>query len=226
MSAATQPVMDSAWLAWPSQWPGQGDLLQMCQQIGPGPAALLVGAGVVYLLFGFYLFKVLITLNAALIGGFIGAMIGDRMGNIVAGGFLGAFVAGAVSLPLMKYSVAVMGGLVGALIGAGLWQSLGLEAHFAWSGAMMGLIFFGMLSFILFRGSIMMYTSLQGSIMLIIGLLGLVLKYRSAAQTVVNGMEMRPFIFPMIIFVSSVCGVLYQRYSETAKPAGAAAAKK
>ena len=68
-----------------------------------------------------------------------------------------------------------------------------------------------MLSFILFRGSVMMYTSLQGSVMLIFGVLGLVFKYQDIAPKVAENMTVKPFLLPLAIFIPAFLGLIYQQ---------------
>src|SRR4051812_31197022 len=139
----------------PKHWPAQTDLLTWCQQMGGGTAALLLLAGLIYLLFGLYCYKLLLTANALICGAYLGALIGDKCGNSAAGAVVGGFSAAALTWPLMKYAVALMGGVFGALLGASVWRAFGLDPQFAWAGGLSGLIFCGMLSFLLFRGSIM-----------------------------------------------------------------------
>jgi hypothetical protein len=200
-----------AWLPAPEHWPGQVDLITWCQHMSPGAAAILVLGGVVYLVFGIYLFRALVTVNAALFGAYIGAWVGQKLDSTMPGLLVGMVLAAALAWPLMKYAVAAMGGAYGALLGAALWQTVGLEPAFAWAGAAIGLVAFGLLSFILFRGSIMMYTSLQGSVMLVFGLLGLLLKYQDIAPTLLNSMNARPFVLPMAIFIPAIIGLIFQQ---------------
>jgi hypothetical protein len=123
----------------------------------------------------------------------------------------------------MKWAVAVMGGLFGALLGLTLWKTFGFEAGFAWTGAMMGLISCGLLCFIVFRGSVMAYTSLQGSVMLVFGILGLIYKYQSLAPRLTEGLKLKPFLLPMIVFIGAILGLIYQQNRENNGPAAAAA---
>jgi hypothetical protein len=76
---------------------------------------------------------------------------------------------------------------------------------------LIGLVGFGMLSFILFRGSIIMYTSLQGSVMLIFGLLGMIYKYQSVGPKVTEGLTLKPMILPIVILISAFIGLVYQQ---------------
>ncbi len=52
-----------------SRYPEQGDLLTFCMNMGLGTAVLLMLVGAVYLMYGWSLFKGLVTLNAAAVGG-------------------------------------------------------------------------------------------------------------------------------------------------------------
>ena len=208
----------------PSQWPGQMDLLQWTQKMGPGMATLLILLGIVYLAFGFYLFKGLVIMNAACIGAWLGVVVGEGSGSAVPCAVLGAFIAAAVAIPLMKWAVAVHGGLLGAALGGSLWRLLDGDPRFAWAGAAMGLIACGLFCFILFRGSVMAYMSLQGSLMLVFGILGLLYKYHNLGPQLTRALQDKHFILPMAIFIPAVLGILYQQASN--KSAAAAPPKK
>ncbi|MGB7157709.1 MAG: hypothetical protein WBD40_06560 [Tepidisphaeraceae bacterium] len=220
MTPATQPAVEAAsavnpaWLNVSVHWPGQTDLITWCNNMGPGLATILVIGGIVYLVFGVYLYKALITINLAVVGAYLGALIGFKTGGsaaMIPWALIGAFCFAALTWPLMKYAVAVMGGLYGFLLGAAIWRTGGLEARYAWAGGGMGLIGFGMLSFILFRGSIMMYTSLQGSVMLVFGLLGLIFKYQSLSPKLLASLTSQPIVLPLSIFIPTVLGLIYQQ---------------
>jgi hypothetical protein len=203
----------------PDHWPGQLDLVQWCSQMGPGLAAILVIAGVIYLLFGYQIFKTLMVVNAAVVGAFIGAMLGDRVGAMIPLGIIGAVLMAALVWPTMKHAVAVMGAVFGALVGATVWHSVGLDPRFAWSGACIGLVAGGLLCFILFRGCIVMYTSLHGAVILIFPALALILKYQHLSPHGGHYLTLKPFLLPMCIFIPAVAGMMYQQHvPSAAKP--------
>jgi hypothetical protein len=218
-STAAHPA---GWLNFPAHWPGQIDLLVWFNEMGSAVALLLVLLGLVYLLFGFYLFKPLVLLNAAFVGAMVGVIISNKTGGPLPSGILGGFIAAAVTYPLMKWAVALMGGLFGALLGLTLWRTFGLEPGFAWTGGCMGLIACGLLCFIVFRGSVMAYTSLQGSVMLVFGVLSLAYKYQGFAPRLAEALQVKPFVVPMCIFIGTILGLIYQQNSGfSATPAGA-----
>lgn len=201
---AVQPIV---------RFPGQGDLLSWCLDMGAGTAILLILVGMVFLLYGWTIFKPLVTLNAIVLGGYLGALIGQRYGgHTLAGGLIGAIVAAATTWPLMKWAVAVMGGIVGAFVGASVWLTIGgLDPRYAWAGALTGLVGFGLFSFILFRGSIIMYTSLQGSLMVVAGALGLIFKYPDFTTRVSQSVSKQPLLLPVLVLIAAAMGLIFQQ---------------
>ena len=169
---------------FPAHWPVQVDVLEWCKAAGPGIAVILILAGIVFLLFGYSIFKALVTLNAALLGGYVGMLLGEKSGVEVPSAIVGALLAATAAWPTMKYSVAIMGGLFGMVLGVTMWRLGNLDPNFGWSGGVTGMVFFGLLSFLLFRECIMTYTSLQGSVMLVFGLLGLILEIPGSGRPV------------------------------------------
>jgi hypothetical protein len=216
LQAAATSRHPRGWLNFPTQWPAQADLLVWCHDMSAALALMLVLLGAVYLLFGFYLFKPLVMLNAAFIGSVTGVMFSWRFGGPVPSAILGGFIAAAITYPLMKWAVAVMGGLFGAVLGLTLWKMFGLEMGFAWTGASMGLIACGLFCFILFRGSVMAYTSLQGSVMVVFGVLSLAYKYNWFAELLSYSLTGKPFLLPMIVFIATILGLIYQQNSPLA----------
>jgi hypothetical protein len=204
----------------PKNWPHQHDLLTWCQQMTPGVAAMLILIGIIYLLFGFQIFKAVVLINAAIIGAYLGASWGKEGDAETIGAVICGFAAAAIAWPTMKYAVALMGGLFGALLGASVWHAVSLDPNVDWAGALVGLIGFGMLSFVLFRGSVMMYTSLQGAFMMVFGSLGLIYQYQDAAKQVSDHLKLQPFLLPAAIFIPALLGLIFQQHNTTAPHTG------
>lgn len=199
----------------------QEQLLTLCRNMNSATAIILLMAGIVFLLWGFYAFKTLVLVNAAAVGGWLGFLIGQRSGAGLPAAGVGAFVAAAIAWPMMKYAVAIMGGLIGTMIGMTVWRTAGLDPVYAAAGGGMGLIFFGMISFILFRTSVMMFTSVQGAAMLIFGLLCMVYKLRLFDNKALSAKLLSmPTAMPVAIALAAIIGVLYQN-NDTAAPAEA-----
>jgi hypothetical protein len=204
----------------PTTWPHTHDLLTWCQQMTPAVAAALIIVGIVYLLFGYQIFKILVLVNAAVVGAYLGAYLGQEGDAATIGAVLCGVAAAAIAWPAMKYAVAIMGGIFGALLGASIWRGVNLDPNLVWAGALVGLIGFGMLSFVLFRGSVMMYTSLQGAFMMVFGILGLIYQYTDAAREVSRHLKIEPVLLPAAVFIPALIGLIFQQHN-TAAPGGA-----
>ena len=205
----------------PHHFPEQGDVLSFCFKMGPGEAALFVIIGVIILLFGINLFKAVVMVNAAIVGAGIGAFLGDKAGNDSVGMIIGGFSAAVLSWPLMRFAVAIMGFTIGAVVGAALWRVFSLNHDLHWAGGLIGGVTFGMLSFLLFRGCVMMYTSLQGASMAVFGILSLIMKYQDLAPKMTQYLSTKQFLLPLAIFIPTLCGLIFQQTPSggAAKPA-------
>src|SRR5947209_1723798 len=202
----------------PHHWPEQGDLLSFCYKMGPGEAAIFVIFGVILLLYGINIFRFVVMLNAALAGAAIGAFLGGKAGNASVGATVGGFTGAALSWPLLKHAVALMGGVIGALIGASMWRLFNLNPEFFWAGAICGGVTFGFLSILLFRGCVMIYTALQGSSMVVVGALALIFKYQDLAPRLTQALSAKAYILPIAVFIPAMCGLIFQ---QTPSPAAA-----
>ncbi len=80
----------------------------------------------------------------------------------------------------------------------------------------MGLILFGLLAFIIFRGSLMMFMSLQGAVMFVFGALGLIYKLKDVGPVITAKMTIAPFMLPMAIFIPAIIGIIYQQQTSIA----------
>lgn len=204
-----------------TKFPGQLDLLNWCKDMGAGTAVLILLLGAVYLLYGWTFYKPLITLNAGVVGAYLGALLGYRAGSALLGGIMGGILLASIAYPMMKWSVAIIGGVVGAMFGATIWLSAGQAPVYAWSGALTGLVGFGLFAFILFRGSLIMYTSIQGGAMAILGLLGLAFKYPEMAQKMAATLKGQPLALPVAVLVATILGLIFQQtHSASAKGGG------
>jgi len=209
-----------------TRFPAQQDFVTWCQQMSTGSAILIALMGVVYLMYGWTMFRGLILLNAILIGAYLGVIVGGRYAaHPLICGLIGAVIAAATAWPLMKWAVAVIGGLVGAVLGSSIWLAANLDPAYSWAGALTGLVAFGMFSFILFRISIMMYTSVQGAIMVVMGMLSLILKYPDLSQQVLASLTSQPLVFPVAVGIPVVLGLIYQQTHSSGESSPAPAKK-
>lgn len=200
------------------QIPSLNSLVQYLDQSGPVPAVLVLALGLVALVLGWKCFKLVVLANATIIGALLGLKLGsmlqgENMGLL--GMLLGGLLFAALAMPLMKYAVSVMGALVGWCLGTGIWQYtvvlLGREdlSHYYWTGGLIGTITLGLLAFVIFKIVVIVFTSFQGSTMVIGSLLALLLGFEPARATV-QGFLNNVHVPPLLVTVPAVIGFAYQ----------------
>jgi hypothetical protein len=185
-------------------------------------AVVFLTCGFVCLLNGYKFYKPVTVVLAAAVGAFAGYAIGQKIHAeeyIVAACF-GALL-GVACMPLMKYAVALMGGLSGAFIGANAWsaiirlamdpgQPLPPAAERYWIGALIGLIVFGMLAFIVFKLSIVLFTSVSGSTLAVMGGMALLLQVPEWQPAVLNSLSSHAIVLPLLVMVPAIIGLILQ----------------
>ncbi len=190
-------------------------------------AVLLVVLGVFYLINGHKMFLYMLAINAiaigAIAGSHLGGMIdGENMQWIGAVGGALLLTVPAVALP--TGAVAVMGGLVGSLGGYGIWAYVSqivdapAVAEYSWAGALIGLVGLGMLGFVAHKFVAMVFTSLQGSLMAVSGLLSLMLKDYAFPEKVLPPLRENIHLLPAAILLPALLGLALQ-YIASAKKA-------
>ena len=198
-------------------------LWDLIVQVSWMQAIFAVAFGVIYLVYGWRVFKVLVLINFAILGIFAGRYMGALLGSGMWGAILGCLIMGIVAWPFMKYAVSVLGALAGAVIGLALCRSVGLPDQVMNFGVLIGMICGGFLAFSSFKMSIMLFTSLQGSGFLVIGTMALLNAYPSMGLQLTNVVTQNQFLLPMLVILPTVVGVfmqfqLLQRESEWAMP--------
>jgi hypothetical protein len=206
------------------RWPREADFIHWCQAIGPGMAAFLLLIGIIFLLWGYPVFKYLIMFNFAVVGAYIGAALGNKADTALGGALIGGFLVAALAWPMMRWAVALTGAGIGTILGAAIWRACGQDPSFDWAGGLTGCVAFGMLSFIIFRGGIILYTSLQGGALLAVGMLALLVKY-PIGSSLEDRFTHQRFLFPVAIVIPAMIGLIFQHHTSAGAPAGAGAKK-
>lgn len=182
-------------------------------------AVLAISFGVVYLLYGWRIFRVLVVISFGMIGMFLGMMAGQKFGSgnpsyVIWGGLIGTVVLAFLSVPLMKWCVSFLGALAGGIITSGIWYAFELPEQYIWAGAIIGVVAGGMISFILLKASVMLFTSLGGSLITVIGILALIHKYEIGLPEPTVYVEdlvyNQSWFLPVVLIVPTMIGMLIQ----------------
>jgi hypothetical protein len=214
--------------------PSQGEVLDSLIELAQGNygavmAMFLFACGLVYMLQGWKVFKILVVANAAVLGAVVGGHLGGLLRGQdtwlytgVAGGLLLAVLAG----PLMKYAISLMGGLAGSFVGYSLWHYVTrtLErpelGQYGWVGALIGLITLGLLAFVILKVVVTVITSVQGSLMTVSGVVALLMKHPPLRESLEYPLRQNTHLVALLVGVPAVIGVAFQ-YSGLAKKAAA-----
>lgn len=179
-------------------------------------AIAAISFGVVYLLYGWRIFKVLAVICFSMIGLFVGIYLGEKVDNPVWGGIIGLAMLGFVSIPMMKWAICILGAIAGGTLTGALWYAFELPQMYLWAGAAVGLVAGGMISFIVFKIAVMLFTSMGGSATMMAGFLSLLHQYQlldnpDAESTPIQNMIYNHHWFlAVVIILPTMIGVYTQ----------------
>ena len=177
-------------------------------------AVFAVSFGVVYMLYGWRIFKILVIISFGLLGLFAGMRIGVYTGSQLWSGVTGLVVLAILSVPLMRWCVCILGAVAGGVITSGLWYAFELPQMYIWAGAIIGIVAGGMISFIVFKAAVMLFTSLGGSVITVVGLLALLCLYETTIEPpteyVHNFIFEHNWFLPVVLLLPTLIGVVTQ----------------
>jgi hypothetical protein len=193
-------------------------LLEALQMLPIVWGVVFLVAGLVCLLEGYKFYKVVTVCLALTIGAFAGYRLGQEIkAEYIVAASLSLLLA-VVCFPLMKYAVASMGGIVGAFLGANAWSAVATlmsrpeASQHCWIGALVGLIVCGMLAFILWKLSIVLFTSVSGSTLAAIGAAGLMLQFPAVREMIRSNLDSKAHVVipPLLVAVPALIGLIHQ----------------
>lgn len=193
-------------------WPDRYEMLGLCREADSILAAVLLVFGFVYAAFGYSLYRTAATINVAGVGVWIGWLVGKQVDAVLPAMVIGGVLFAALAWPAMRVAVALCSGIVGFAIGVAVWRAMGMADNYAAAGGLIGGIFLFMLSFSLFKLSILAFTAAQGVTMFLAGLLGLVLKYPQVDEAVTRWNEDQPALLPIALLALTLVALLYQQH--------------
>lgn len=175
-------------------------------------ALTFIAFGSVCLLYGWRVFKILVVICFAAGGLALGMLINDKIGgdNSPLLSVLISIVMAVVSVPLMRWAVSILGAIAGGFLTAGLWYACELPDQYLWAGATTGVVAGGMISFIVFRIAVMLFSSLGGSALIAAGILAMLHLYPQTAEQIQILVFDEKWFLPVALLGPTVIGVLMQ----------------
>jgi len=176
-------------------------------------AATFISFGAVCLLYGWRVFKVLVVISFALLGLFLGIVITDKIVGLnsqLMGGLIGMGLLAVLSVPLMRWSVCILGAVAGGILASGIWYASGFLERYIWAGALIGMVAGGMISFIIFKVAVILFSSLGGSGLIVVGILALLYRYPDTSGSVENVVFTQRWFLPVALMVPTLTGIFLQ----------------
>ncbi len=176
-------------------------------------AITFLSFGSICLFYGWRVFKILVVINFGLLGLILGMTIIERingLNNQLAGGLVGMGLLAVLSVPLLRWAICILGAVAGGILTSGIWYAFGLPEPYIWAGALTGIVAGGMISFIIFKAAVMLFTSLWGSGLVVIGSLALLYIYPRTTTQVEYLVFNQNWFLPVALILPTTVGIIMQ----------------
>jgi hypothetical protein len=95
-----------------------------------------------------------------------------------------------------------------------------------WVGALIGLLVCGMLAFILFKLSVVLFTSVSGATIALFGALSLLLQIPAWRSDIIQSLHDNAMVLPLLVVVPAIIGLIFQQSQSSSSGGGAPAPNK
>ena len=178
-------------------------------------AVIGISFGVIILMYGWKIYKTLTVIGFGLLGLHLGLLVGNYIQKPILGAIAGCVLLVVLAIPLIRWAVAVLGAVAGGILAGGIWHTCNLPQEFVWAGALTGVVAGFMISFVVFKLSVMLFTSLSGTSLIVIGAFALVYRYETFANepptTHLNQLYYgNGWFLPLLLTAGTLLGILMQ----------------
>ncbi len=214
------PILIQAVAATPPATEAEGPLVpinyfwQQIVALNWFEAVIAISFGTIYLFYGWRIFRIVVAISFGLLGLYVGLKIGERLENVLWGGIIGFCVTAALSFPLMRWAVSALGAVAGGILSGAVWYACKLPDQYILAGALIGIVAGGMISFIIFKYSVILFTSLQGGALIVAG--GLALLHLYWLNPDLGSSRIQEMFFherwflPVLLLIPAVVGLILQ----------------
>ena len=179
-------------------------------------ACALLAGGIIFAIYGWRISKVLAVINFGIIGGFAGHWLGGLLGlnEIASTVGLGA-VLGGLCIWQTRHGVSLLAGGAGGVLGASLCYSLkSVLVHstaWIWAGFLLGFVTFALLAFIIYKVAAVLYSSVQGSALVVAGVLSLLSTQASISQRLAGALRDHIYLLPIMLWIPTAASIVIQQ---------------
>ena len=185
------------------------DLANYVKEIGPLAGIPLMLVGLILLLGGWRLWRVAAVVSFAVLGVYVGSLVGNLYGARLAGAVLGGLLLAAAGLAPQNFAAAGLAGFISGLLSLGLTDALALPAVAVWIIATGFFLAAGALAFINPQMVIILATSLEGAALMLLA--------ATAARSVLpavydfmHGRCSKGLMLVFLVLVPTIVGVMLQ----------------
>ncbi|MFA5863718.1 MAG: hypothetical protein WC975_03430 [Phycisphaerae bacterium] len=184
--------------------------IEQLRSLPTGTVVLALAAGIILLLYGRPLFRLIIILNAMPLMGWLGWQLGLEAGRPYWFSIGFAVIFGLLAWPMFKLGIALLCGLAGTAL------ALQLATLFAKGGdywpifAVAGFILCALIGWILLKAAITVFTAMEGSTMIILSLVVLAERASFPIKNVSWLTFTRPGVVHAVILILGIVGIMYQ----------------
>lgn len=174
-------------------------------------ASVIVTVGVLCVFNGYRWHRWVVALLAFGCGLGLGYRLSEQFEkSVIVAASVGCLCA-IIATPLLRITVAVFGGMTGAFIGANTWTAIEAapqDVH--WAGAVIGFIIVAMASLVMFRLVVVLFTSVGGAAMVVLGGITLMLHVPSWETAVRDNLVNNQPVIPLLMLLAAVSGFVIQ----------------
>ncbi len=192
----------------------RSEWIRQLSELDPAMGFILAVAGLIYVLVGWRVFRVLIIINCAALGASIGAGLGGMLGESVLVRVLlaavGAMVLGASAVRLMKAGVVLCAGVIGGVVGVIVTGVFSPEPTVRLIGGLLGLAGAASLAFVIFDHLVIAVISFQGALMTVAGALVAIKEQGGFLRFFWQKADDSAFLVPFCVVALTVVGICVQ----------------
>jgi hypothetical protein len=173
-------------------------------------SVIVIAFGLILLVHGWRIYKMLVVISFAMMGLFLGKLLGEKAGSPLWGGVIGMVALGFVSIPLMQWGISILGAIAGGVLTASLWYAADLPDKYILAGALIGVIAGGMISFIVVKAAVTLFTGLEGALFAVLGALALMAAWEQTQTKIEDIYFAQKWFVPTLLTVITAAGIYIQ----------------
>ena len=166
-------------------------------------------------MYGWKIYKTLTVIGFGLLGLFLGQLVGASSEKPLPGAIIGCALLVILAIPLMRWAVAILAPWRAGYLPREYGTPVTFLRNLSGLCVLTGLVAGGMISFVVFKLSVMLFTSLAGTSLIVIGVFALIYQYENmpgepATMHLNRLYYSNPWFLPLLLTAGTLLGILIQ----------------